>query len=307
MREIRRREFLRKSAIAGAGAAAGVSLLRSMEPAEAVTGVRWGSLNEPVGGQTSQEAVLALERKVGRSFSITHHRLPWTSDLVNTFTRWSVQTGHTPVISWFARGPQGLVSWRGIAQGHHDALITTQARALRATGWHGYFCFHKEPEDEGNATDWKAAYGRVRNIFANVGVTNFRWIVCLINTTYSKGEAGSWMPSAPYDLVGADACNRYRCVAGRPWKSFQELFQGAHDYASSHRKQLFFPEWGSVEGEPGRRAEWIDGARATIKRWPEVIGALYLSENSDCNFRIDSTASSLAAFRAMGADPYFQR
>jgi hypothetical protein len=277
-------------------------------PAEARTGVRWGALCEPTAGQSSAEAVLALERRVGRRFSTTHHRLPWTSDLVNPFTRWSVRTGHTPIISWFARTPaRGLVSWRGIAQGNHDAWITRQARALRATGWHGYLCFHKEPEDEGNATDWKAAYGRVRTIFANVGVTNFRWIVCLTNTTYSNGDAGAWMPSRPYDLLGADACNRYRCVAGRPWKSFQEMFQGAHRYASVHGKGLFFVEWGSVEGEPGRRAQWIDGARATIKDWPEVIGACYLSENSDCNFRVDTTASSLAAFRRMGADSHFQR
>jgi hypothetical protein len=307
---IDRREFLKKTAIVGAGAAAGVSILGSVPPpAEAATaGARFGSLCQTRGGQSDQDAVLALEHKVGRRFSTTHHRLPWDNKLVNPFTTWSVQTGHTPIISWFARmGPNSPTLWTGIAQGRQDAWITSQARALRATGWHGFFCFHKEPEDEGSATDWKAAYNRVRKIFANVGVTNFRWIVCLINTTYSKGEAGLWMPSAGYDLVGADGSNRGHCVAGRPWKSFTEMFGGAHTYASSHGKNLYFVEWASIEGEPGQRALWITDARAVIKSWPEVIGASYLSEDTDCNYRVDTTASSIAAFAAMGADSYYQR
>ena len=163
-----------------------------------MSGARYGSLCQTHGGQSDQDAVMALEHEVGRSFSTTHHRLPWNNKLVNPFTTWSVQTGHTPIISWFARmGPHGPVLWRGIAEGKQDAWITTQARALKAAGWHGYLCFHKEPEDEGNATDWKAAYGRVRTIFANVGVTNFRWIVCLTNTTYIKGEPRSGCPRRP--------------------------------------------------------------------------------------------------------------
>jgi hypothetical protein len=305
---IDRREFLRKSAIVGAGAAAGVSLLGSVPPAEAaVAGARWGSLCQTRSGQSSQDAVLALEHKVGRKFRTTHHRLPWTNHLVNDFTTWSVQTGHTPIISWFARShPNKPILWGSIAAGKQDAWITTQARALKAAGWHGFFCFHKEPEDEGSAAAWKAAYGRVRTIFANVGVTNFKWIVCLINTTYSKGEAGLWMPSAPYDLVGADGSNRGHCVPGRDWKSFGEMFGGAHTYASTHAKKLYFVEWGSIEGAPGQRATWIADARATIKKWPEVIGASYLSENTDCNYLVDGSASSLAAFRAMGADSYYQ-
>ncbi len=260
----------------------------------------------PRPGQDQEAALRALEKAVGRRFSTSHHRIPWTTNAVNGYSRWAVDGGRTPIISWFARQPGGgLVSWKKIAAGDYDGWITEQARGLRGAGWSGFFCFHKEPEDEGNAADWKAAYGRVRNIFANVGVKNFKWVVCLIAGTYAKDPA-SWMPTAPWDLLGADACNRYRCK-NRPWKSFADLYGPARTFARARGKNLYIVEYGTVEGEPGRKAKWFDAARATMKSWPEVVGASYIHENTDCNFLLDTSSSSLRRFRAMGSDPAFQR
>lgn len=45
--------------------------------------------------------------------------------------------------------------------------------------------------------------------------------------------------------------------------------------------------------------------RAQLKQWPDVIGAAYYHHDRGCPRWIDSSTSSLAAFRAMGADPYF--
>jgi hypothetical protein len=307
-RTLDRRAFLTKSAAVGA-AAVGLRVLglgAEEAFAGAGQGIRWGSTALPRSGQTQEEALRAFEQLVGRRFSTSHHRIPWTTSAVNNYSRWAVEGGRTPIISWFARQPSGgLVSWRAIADGGYDAWITEQARSLRAAGWSGFFCFHKEPEDEGNAADWKAAYARVRNIFANVGVTNFKWVVCLIAGTYAKDPA-IWMPSAPWDLLGADACNRYRCT-GRPWKSFAELFGPARTFARSRGKNLYIVEYGSVEGEAGRKAEWFDAARATMKSWPEIVGASYIHENTDCNFLVNTSSSSLSRFRAMGSDSSFQR
>ena len=305
-RTLDRRDFLSKSAAAGA-AALGVRVLGfGAQGALAATSIRWGSTALPRAGQTQQEALQALERQVGRRFSTSHHRIPWTTSVVNGYSRWAVEGGRTPIISWFARRPdRSLVSWKNIAAGDYDGWITQQARDLRGSGWSGYFCFHKEPEDEGSAADWKAAYGRVRSIFANVGVTNFKWVVCLIAGTYDKNPA-EWMPSAPFDLLGADANNRYRCT-GRPWKSLADLFGPARMFARSRSLDLYIVEYGCVEGEAGRKGDWFDAARTTLKSWPEVIGVSYINENTDCNYLIDTSASALSRFRAMGDDPYFQR
>lgn len=306
---IDRREFLRKTAIAGgvaAGTAAtGLSGLFT-DPAYAAVGARWGALALPAGGQHDQQtAVATLERQVGRKFYTTHYRMPWTSPLVNGFTKWSHHSGHPrQILSWFARTKAGPIGWRGIADGNHDAWITRQARMLKAVRWNGYFCFHKEPEDEGNADDWKAAYHRVHQIFSNVGVTGFRWVVCLMASTYSSGDAGAWIPDR-YGLLGVDAYNRGGCRNGADWRPLSQIAEDALRFARRRDKKLYIIETGCVEGSDGRKADWMANAHTWVKRHPGIVGVSYNHENSDCNYHVDTTSSSLAAFRRWGQDNYF--
>lgn len=303
-RTIDRRSFLKRTAAAGT-AAVGMSVygLGDLD-ALAGTGVgcRWGAL---VQSTNPEVAVRNMEATVRRKFATTHHRLPWTNDLNNGFTRWSVSGNRKPIISWFARTKSGAVSWRAIADGRHDGWITTQARALRALGGQGYMCFAKEPEDEGNPGDWKAAHQRVRNIFDNTGVTGYRWLVTLTAATYQKGEAGLWLPNR-YDALGVDGYNRHRCF-GVDWRTFGKIFSPSREFARSRGQSLFVIESGCVERSTGEKAAWIRDARETIKGWPEIKGFSYNHENTDCNYFITSSQSSLDAFRAMGADSYFQK
>ena len=304
-RTIDRRSFLKRTAAAGT-AAIGVSVygLGDMEEALARRrrGCRFGAL---VQSNNPEADVRNMERRVGRKFATTHHRLPWTNDLNNGFTRWSVAANHKPIISWFARTKSGAVSWRAIADGRHDGWITNQARSLRALGGKGYFCFAKEPEDEGNPGDWKAAHQRVRRIFQNTGVSGYKWLVTLTAATYQKGEAALWLPNQ-FDGLGVDGYNRHSCF-GVEWRSFGKIFSPSREFARARGQDLFVIESGCVERNAGEKAAWIRDARATIKRWPEIKGYSYNHENTDCNYFLTSSQSSLNAFRSMGADPYFQK
>lgn len=302
-RTIDRRSFLKRSAAAGT-AAVGLSVY-GLGDIEALAGrgagCRFGALVQSTDPETD---VRNMERKVGRRFATTHHRLPWTNDLNNGFTRWSVSGNRKPIISWFARTRSGPISWSAIANGQHDGWITTQARSLRSLGGQGYFCFAKEPEDEGSPANWKAAYGRVRNIFNNVGVTGYKFLVVLTAATYQKGEAGLWLPNQ-YEALGVDGYNRHRCF-GVDWRSFSRIFSPARNFARARGQSLFVIESGCVERNAGEKAGWLRDARRTIKGWPEIKGFSYNHENTDCNYFITSSTSSLDAFRAMGADSHFQ-
>ena len=186
---------------------------------------------------------------------------------MNKFTKWSAHTRHTPILSWFARTKGGLVSWRGIAQGHAGRLDHQAGALLKASGWDGYFCFHKEPEDEGTPENWKAAYSRVHKIFHNVGVTKMRWVVCLMASTYAAGERGA---VAARELRHA-GCGRLQPIQlpQHPVAAVQgDLLPGARVRAGPTKRSLYVVEAGCVEGEPGRKADWFKGARATIKTWP---------------------------------------
>lgn len=302
-RSIDRRRFLKDAAVAGGTlAVAGAVGLGTGLPAEArQRRVMWGALALPVAGQRDQqEAVRALERKVGRRFDTTHYRMKWDVPLVNGFTRWSDDTNHRKqILSWFARTRSGLVSWRAIGNGQHDAWIRRQARSLRDTGWKGYFCFHKEPENEGNPADWKSAYNRVRSIFADEGVRGFRWVVCLTATTYARGEAGDWLPNR-YDLLGVDGYNRNDCNATNGWRRFREIMRPAHEFARRRNRGLYVIETGCVEGPTGAKADWIREAARAIADWNTIVGISYNHENTDCNYYVNTSKSALGAFEGMG-------
>jgi hypothetical protein len=297
-----RRDFLRGAAVLGAGVVLGEA---AIEPAWGNRHIRWGALCLPRNGEHDQiEAVRHLQAKVGRRFATTHYRLTWERPLVNDFTKWSVHNGHTPIISWFTRHASGgMVSWRSIANGDHDAWITTQARSLRKAGWSGYFCFHKEPENEGNARDWKDAHDRVYRIFHNVGV-RFRFVPTLTAATFGglNGGAHAWLPRH-YDLMGVDGYNRIDRPNG--WRSFERIFSPAHNVAKRHGKGLYIIEYGCTEGAPGKKATWLHNARTTMKRWNNVVGCSYNHEHTDYVYWVDTSVSSMRAFRRMGHDPAF--
>jgi hypothetical protein len=299
-----RREFLARAATA-AGA---ITVGGLPEIGNATGSILWGANCQPTRGQNQKEAVAAMEQRLDRRFGATHHRLSWDSELVNSFTQWSVQGGRVPAISWSTRHKgAGMVSWDSIARGDHDDWIRRQAQSLKSTGWSGYLAFHKEPENEGNASDWKAAYNRVHLIFDNVGVNRFRWLVTLTAATYSglNGGPDVWLPNR-WDLLGVDGANRNFCGSGNGWRSFADIYGPARTYAHGRNKKLYVQEYGCVESTSGRKADWIDGARAVLKNWPEVVGVSYLHENSDCNFRIDTSTSAFTAFKATGQDAYFK-
>lgn len=300
-----RRAFLVKGSIVGAGALA-LPMIAGVPEAAGAGVCHFGSTAQVTGGQSMQQSLQQLESLTGRRFSTVHQRMPWTTKLVNGYSSWAVQGGRTPILSWLARTKgQQQVGFKAIANGSHDRWITEQAQALRASGWSGYLCWAKEPEDETNPTDWKAAYGRVRKIFANVGVTKFKWVVCLMSSTYRAGNAAQWIPTASWDLLGADGFNRGSCTRS-PWKTFGDLFGAARQFAIDRGKKLYVIEFASVEGTSSQKAAWFDDARATIKTWPELEGVSHVNEKSDCTYWVNTSSSALDAFRRLANDPHFK-
>jgi uroporphyrinogen-III synthase len=70
-------------------------------------------------------------------------------------------------------------------------------------------------------------------------------------------------------------------------------------------------EFGTVEGTPGAKATWFTQAdRALRTEFPAIRAVVYFEsdhENFDRYFdwRVTTSQSSLAAFRAFARDPYF--
>jgi hypothetical protein len=203
--------------------------------------------------------------------------------------------------------------------------LTTWANDLQSWGVEGYLNFHHEPENDlrcGTSAEFKDAFVHVRDLFDAVGVTNFTWGVSLMASTLKGGHGGAraWLPDPRhYQVVIVDGYNRFPVDHhAKRWRSFAEIFTPAHREALARGKQLMIGEYGSVEqfaggnlaGSPTAKAKWLADAVATMKTWPELVGAIYSHTEATFNGKImdywaDSSADSLAAFTESGHDTYF--
>jgi hypothetical protein len=328
-----RRDFLRSSAAAAAGFALR-GVMQAPELASASTRLpvvgaacRWGAFADPVAGQTKTQAYVSLEKKIGRKLAVTRQYLPWDSPLTGGLASWSAKGGRVPYISFKALRSNGdAVRWASIASGSKDDFIRAQADRMRAWGHEAYVSFHHEPEDDpvcGSPAEFRAAYARIRRIFRAHGV-DVRWVVALMASTYAGGHGGyePWLPPG-FDVIGIDGYNRFPCVdppEKHPWKSFKEIFSPGYEAALATDKHMLAGEVGSVEqddcgnlnGDPLAKARWITNMGDTLKNWPLVHAVLYshttlMHRGYPMDYRVDSSAAALDAYRTVGFKPYFSR
>jgi hypothetical protein len=327
-----RRRFLELSGLAGVGAVAAPWLTPRVAPYRAkIVDPRskpihvarpclWGVHADPRGQESQQDAQLNIEKEVGRRFAVVRHYTTWRTQIPTDFQDWTQNRGSTPYVGWQAwmsnSGP--YISWALIAAGRYDDWVRAQAQSIKAAAFPMYIAFHHEPEVDhqcGSAKDFRAAFNHIQSVFQHEGVTNVAWVMTLMASTYRGGHGGpgAWEP-AQYDYVGVDGYNRYPCDP-KGYKSFADVFEPARDFAVDRRKPLFIGEFACVEqnacghgsGDPQGKAKWFTAGASVIKTWPEVAVVCYSHVRAkNYEYWVDSSKYSLAAYKAMGKDPYFK-
>jgi len=78
---------------------------------------------------------------------------------------------------------------------------------------------------------------------------------------------------------------------------------------------MLIGEYGTVEGAPGAKAAWFRQADQQIKtQFPALRAVVYFNSSNPghpkfgtyFNWRVTSSKSALAAFKAFANDPYFE-
>jgi hypothetical protein len=289
--------------------------------------VLFGSSAGQRGNESPREAVERLEGEIGRQLAIVRVFKRWDAAFPTDYDRWLRDSGHAIFLSVAAQRVDGShVPWSAIANAGpgsdlHDRIVSWAER-VRDFGSQIYFSFDPEPETGnlgvmGSPSDFAAAWRRVVSIFRDQGVSNARHTVTFTAYTYGRpGSAGvaSWYPGDEYvDALGADGYNFFGCSPGlnENWRDFAQVFDPVREFGLAHpSKPIVIGEWGSVEdpNTPGRKADWIAGARSTLQSagWEQFEAVLYWhSQTPGCEIWVDTSQSSIAAFAAMGADPYF--
>lgn len=223
--------------------------------------------------------------------------------------------GATPVITWEPWDPtqgvdQPAYSLQTISAGLHDAYITAWAKQARSYGKPVTVRFAHEMNGSwypwaagvnGNtAADHVAAWKHVRAVFARQKATNVSW---------------SWSPNVPYpgstalsslypgdaqvSVVALDGYNWGGLLPGTTWQSFLDVFdEGLAEVRALTGKPVVIGEVGAPE-VGGDKAAWVRDMFATLATRPGgLTGFTWFSHLKEADWRIDSSAASLDAFRA---------
>lgn len=218
--------------------------------------------------------------------------------------------------------------WRDVASGSQDANIIRVAGNLKAFGRKLFFIFEGEPEGNdgptcdapngvyGTPAEYVAAWRHIQDVFRAQGVTNAVYVMSYANPS-STTAAAFWPGDATHkpDWIGWDPYNWVDC-SGHPgtWVEFADKAMPFVNWCRANHPglPLMINETGSDEpvvGSGKSKGDWFRRIAADLAaRAPEIKAWLYFDRPlGDCAFRVDSSADSLAGWKAMGANPYFNQ
>jgi hypothetical protein len=308
--------------------------LSAQSPASATRTLVFGAAQAAYPGATQQQALTSLQSSIGRSLAAVRVYDDWDSTFPDPYASWLRSTGHAIVLSVRPKRTDGsIIAWASIARAKPgDPLYADMLRwaaGVKRFGGHVYLVFHHEPETltskgYGLPADFVAAWRTWVAVMRSARVTNaeYVWTVAESNffvTPTDSRYAPRYYPGDAYvDDIAVDAYNMY-CLRTdgtyqQPWRSLQTVLAPLLTFARLHPAPgLLLAEWGSPEDPktPGRKAQWFADARQLLKQpaYGRFKAILYWNQKStnfrDCDFRVDTSGSALAAFAAMAKDPFY--
>ena len=251
-------------------------------------------------------AVSTFEQKLGRQLDVVHVYHDWEEPFPTDSDREYARKGSVVLLSWAG------TDTRVIQSGRYDDLIRKDAEALKS--WDAQVLLEWRWEmDRPNlssqiwsAQDYIAAWKRIRGIFAEVGVPNVGWVWCPLGVGFDTNRAQPFYPGDDQvDWVCADV------YPGKNVKPFEVAAGSFLTWAKDHPKPIIIGEFGMKEerGEESRQ-QWLREMRTFVKTQPQIKALVYFNadnRDADKSYNMDLLTSpgSLAAFREMATDPYF--
>ena len=257
--------------------------------------------------------VVGLQRTLGYRLTIVHHYRPCaiTSYRID---KSALAHRQIPMISW---SPGGTTTAAEITSGSQDALITRTARDIKALHKKIFVRLAYEmdqprghPRYIGTPREFVPAWRHVVRIFHRVGAKNARFVWCAIAANFKTGHAQAYYPGDRFvNWIAADGYNWY--PAKPKWAGYRSIFSSFYHWAKRHGKPLMIAETGSMEDPhaAGRKAHWLKRARKWVHAHGHIKAVVYFDSVSPkgYDFRVQTSGSSLKAFRRWGRGTYWNR
>lgn len=227
--------------------------------------------------------------------------------------------GTTPMITWDPIGPDGPIPLGDIAAGRSDAYLRQAAATIR--GYHRpvFVRFAHEmnllttiyrgshPGD--TAAGFAAAWRHVVELFRAEGAGNARWVWSPNIDCGGRCPFTAFFPGDRWvDWVGLDGYNVGTSASWSHWTSLRDLFGDSYrELAGLTAKPMMIAETGSAE-MGGSKARWIrTGLLQTVPQdLPRIRAVVWFDKRKEQPWQIDSSPSSLAAFRTVSRSPLYR-
>ena len=242
---------------------------------------------------------------------IDHRFYSWRVPFPLASDRATARSGRILFVTWKPSG----TSLSAIASGAEDGWIRRRARALARMhrpvmiafahemngGWYGW---GHQP------STFVRAWRHLVKVSRSAGGRNIVWVW---SPNWKSVPESSWNAMSRYypgdryvDWVSVSAYNRGPASETRRWRQLREMVAPVYRLYG-HRKAIMLRETGSVE-HGGSKARWIlTAARDLKRRYPDVAAMVWFNAAVDGNdWRVDTSRSSLRAFRAIGQYPWFR-
>ena len=222
-------------------------------------------------------------------------------------TRDDLTNGRIPLVNWEPSG----ISFDDIINGKLDATITARADGAKSLNSGLILDFAAEMNEEegwgGHSPEkYIAAYRHIHDIFTARGATNVAWAWCPNNTDSADSPpALAYYPGNDYvDWTGADGYNWGTSQGDFHWQTFDEVFSDIYGRLAPLGKPIIIGETASDE-VGGDKAHWISDMVPTLRdKFPLIKALVWFDVDKERHWQVNSSPSSLAAYRQMANDPY---
>jgi hypothetical protein len=251
----------------------------------------------------------AVTSLLGRAPGIFLTYVGWDRPFYSSDEQQIADRGASHVVTWEPNG----YSLKTIAAGGADTFIRAWAKGAAAWGGRIYLRpMHEMNGDwypwgrgvNGNTPgDFVAAWRHLHDLFVAEGATNVKW-VWSPNVRYgSEYPLADLYPGSAYvDWLGLDGYNwGLDHHLGQPkWQSFEQIFGATYREVTklAPGKPLMVAETASTENG-GDKAQWIlQTFLNDVPQYPALRAVIWFNQaDGASNFKIDSSAASLAAFK----------
>jgi endoglucanase len=228
------------------------------------------------------------------------------SDLVPVLHHDGYDTNMSFHLTW-----EPWVDLTDIANGIYDGYLTSYANEVKNCGLKVRLRFAHEmiQNDVRDGQEWypwqdqpeqyKAAFRHVHDVFRAAGANNVEFVWCPQNWPFQLSIVQKYYPGPAYvDWLCVDGYKR----TGSDWASewFGDLFYNIyHTFVDNvsvfGEKPVMIGEFAACEGPV--KPSWITDAFDQMKNnYPRIAAFYWFNINKECDWRVNSSPQSLAAF-----------